>query len=309
MEPSRILPPLALAAAALLAGCSGGGGSDPAGQGSTLSISLMDAPVDGVTEVNVEIAAIWIKPTGSGPATKLPLTKVPLQVNLLELTEQNAAILIDEAVIEPGSYEWLAMDVNATFDGIYDSYVMTDVGGQEEIRVPSGRLRLVSGFDVPENEAVQLLFDWDMRKGLVDPPGQPGYLLKPAFRMLDVTAYGVLQGTVALNTITDAANDCDADDTDLDVGNVVYVFAGADVDPDDVDGIAADPVATADVTQNTAGDYVYRTLLQPGAYTVAFTCQASNDDPETDETGTPKAIVFRPDQNVTIAGSAVTADF
>lgn len=309
MELSRLLPISALAATALLTACSGGGSAPTAAGQSTLSISLMDAPVDGISEVNVEIAAIWLKPAGSGPAFQVPLTTTPFTADLLELTDTNAALLIDEAVIEPGAYEWLAMDVNATFDGIYDSYVMTDAGGQEEIRVPSGRVRLVSGFEVPENQGVELLFDWDMRTGLVDPPGQPGYLLKPAFRMLEVSAFGALEGTIALTTVTDAANNCAVDDADLDVGNVVYVFANGDVTPDDVDGIAADPVAMAEATPNTAGDYAYRLMLEPGAYTVAFTCQAGNDDPEVDETGTADELDFLPAANATIAGSTVTVDF
>jgi hypothetical protein len=267
---------------AALVGCSGGGSDSPA-RGSTLSVSLMDAPVDGVTAVHVRIDSMWIKPTG-GPAVQLPLTKAPLDVNLLALTDTNAAILIDDAVIEPGSYEWLAMDVAAE-RGVRDSYVLTETGGEEEIelRVPSGRVRLVSGFDVPANQAVRLLFDWDMRQGLVYPPGQGQYLLKPAFRMLDVAAYGVLQGTIAAATVgtslDSAVNNCAADDNvDLEIGNVVYVFAGA-VTPDDVDG-TDDPVATVEATRNVAGDYVYRTLLDPGAYTVVLTCEGGNDDPE-----------------------------
>lgn len=265
---------------AALAGCSGGGGDSSSGR-STLSVSLMDAPVDGVTAVYVRITSMWIKPSG-GPAVQLQLSKTPLDVNLLELTDTNAAILIDEAAIEPGSYEWLAMDIAAE-RGVRDTYVLTESGGEEDVevdaRVPSGRLRLVSGFEVPPNEAVQLLFDWDMRQGLVYPPGQNQYFLKPAFRMLDVTSYGVLKGTIAKATVEDAANDCDADDTDLTVGNVVYVFeAGAT--PDDLDG-TDDAVATVEATEDTvSGNFVYRTLLEPGDYTVVLSCEAGNDVPE-----------------------------
>jgi hypothetical protein len=269
-----------------LVGCSGGGSGDSAPQQrSTLSVSLMDAPVDGVTAVFVKITSMWIKPLGNGPAVQLPLANAPLTVNLLELTDTNAAILINEAVIEPGSYEWLAMDIAAE-PLVRDSYVMTETGGEVDLFLPSGRLRLVSGFEVPPNQAVRLLFDWDMRKGLVFPPGLGRYLLKPAFRMLDVTAYGVLEGTIAATTVgtslDPAANNCASDDNvDLTVGNVVYVFAGA-VTPDDVDE-TDDPVATVEATLNAAGDYVYRTLLEPGSYTVMFTCEAGNDDPETDD--------------------------
>ena len=270
-----------------LIGCSGSGADAPPAR-SKLSVSLMDAPVDGVTAVYVKITSMWIKPQGSGPAVQLPLEEAPLTVNLLELTDTNAAILIDEAVIESGSYEWLAMDVAAERN-VRDSYVMTETGAEEEIelRVPSNRVRLVGGFDVPPNESLQLLFDWDMRQGLVYPPGQRQYLLKPAFRMLDVTAYGVLKGTIAAATVGTSldpdVNNCASDDEDdLTVGNVVYVFEG-DVTPDDVDG-TDDPVATVEAERNAAGDYVYRTLLEPGSYTVVFSCEAANDeDPEADD--------------------------
>jgi hypothetical protein len=269
-----------------LIGCSGSGGDAPPAQ-SRLSVSLMDAPVDGVTAVYVKITSMWIKPQGNGPAVQLPLENAPLTVNLLELTDTNAAILIDEAVVDPGSYEWLAMDVAAERN-VRDSYVMTETGGEEEIelRVPSGRVRLVGGFEVPPNESLQLLFDWDKRRGLVYPPGQGQYLLKPAFRMLDVTAYGVLKGTIAaatVGTILDPTrNNCASDDDDdLTVGNVVYVFEG-DVTPDDVDG-TDDAIATVEAERNAAGDYVYRTLLEPGSYTVVFSCEAGNDDPDADD--------------------------
>src|SRR5262245_42876479 len=281
----RVAP--ALATLGLVA-CSGGGGDSPAPTGpSKISVSLMDAPVDGVTAVYVKITSMWIKPQGGGPAVQLPLTTTPMTVNLMELTDKNAAILINEAVIEPGSYEWLAMDVAAERN-VRDSYVMTEAGGEEEIelRVPSNRVRLVGGFEVPPNQSLKLLFDWDMRKGLVNPPGQHQYMLKPAFRMLDVTAYGVLQGTIAAATVgtslDPAVNNCASDDkVDLNLGNVVYVFEG-DVKPDDVDG-TGDPVATVNATRNAAGDYVYRTLLEPGTYTVVFSCEAGNDDPEAED--------------------------
>jgi len=271
-----------LAATALL-GCSGGG-DDAAPQDARISVSLMDAPVDGVTAVYVKITGMSIKPEG-GPAVPLVLTTAPMTVNLMELTDTNAAILVNEAVIAPGRYEWLSMDIAAQ-PNERDSYVLTETGGEEEIdlRVPSGRVRLVSGFDVESNEAVRLLFDWDMRQGLVFPPGQGRYFLKPAFRMIDVTSYGRLEGTIAGTLVgTDLnaeTNNCATDnDEDIEVGNVVYVYAGALSKPfDDIDG-TDDPVATIEATRD-GSDYRYSTLIAPGTYTVVFTCEAGNDDPE-----------------------------
>ncbi|HEY8518799.1 MAG TPA: DUF4382 domain-containing protein [Gammaproteobacteria bacterium] len=274
--------PAAVAAAFALAGCSGGGGDGGGSATGTLSVSLMDAPVDGVASVHVEIAKLWLKPAGEGPAVELPLANAPLRVNLLELRDDNAAVLIDGASVPAGEYEWLAMDVNAEFDNVLDSYVMTAIGGQEELRVPSGRVRLVSGFEVAPNQAVRLLVDWDLRAALVNPGGQPGYLLRPAFRVLHADALGILTGTVSGTLVGPG---CEADDpNDLAVGNVVYVFpAGATPnDLDDVDGADVEPVAFADAVQTpTSGaDFEYRVALAPGAYDIAFTCLAGNDDPE-----------------------------
>ena len=56
-----------LVALASLVGCSGSSGGSGGGQ-AKLSVSLMDAPVDGVTAVYVKITSMWIKPNGNGPA-------------------------------------------------------------------------------------------------------------------------------------------------------------------------------------------------------------------------------------------------
>jgi hypothetical protein len=296
---------LAVGAMSLIA-CSGGGGESSGT--STLTVSLMDAPVDDVTAVNVEITALWLKGPGSA-AKLLKMSQTPMKVNLLNLNDKNAAILIDGQSIDPGSYEWLDMDVNADFDGVLDSFVVTKIGGQEELRVPSGRVRLVGGFDVAANQAVQLLFDWDLRKGLVDPPGQPGFLLKPAFRVVDVHELGKLSGTVAIATLnaTGDPNGCLADDPNLDVGNAVYVFAGANITPDDIDGVDPDPVAVIPVEPSSTGDYVYHTVIAPGTYTIAFTCQAGNDNPDDGQSENIKFVA--PVTRTISADTEVAVDF
>jgi hypothetical protein len=186
---------------------------------------------------------------------------------------------------------------------------MTKTGGQVELRVPSGRVRLVGGFTVEPSQAVQLLFDWNLRKGLVAPPGQPGFFLKPAFRVIDVTELGKLSGTVALATLnaTGDPNGCLSDDANLDVGNAVYVFAGDAITPDDVDAIDPDPVTVIPVEPNAAGDYVYRTVIAPGTYTIAFTCQAGKDDPSD---GMSDDLIFVAPVTRTIAADVeVVVDF
>ena len=126
-----------------------------------------------------------------------------------------------------------------------------------------------------------------MRKGLVYPPGQGQYMLKPAFRMLDVTAYGVLQGTIAATTVgtslDPATNNCASDDNvDLDRRQRRLRVRGRR-DARRRRQAPTIAIATVEAKRNAAGDYVYRTLLAPGTYTVVFTCEAGNDDPEADD--------------------------
>jgi Domain of unknown function (DUF4382) len=296
---------LALFAAIALTACSNGGGGDgrssgidnsgiggPGGpQNGTLSVLLTDAGID-VSEIWIQIDRINLKPV-DGPALEFEFDP-DLDVDLLTLTPDNAETLLDGVSVPAGDYEWLELVVNADFDNIADSYVIETLGGgQFELRVPSGSVRLVSGLTITANHETSLMIDWNARLGLVKPPGRPGYMLRPAFRVIDMTEFGTLSGTVAMDLITPATpeNGCNADTEidDADVGNVVYVFADNGATPDDIDGVDAetdpnvDPVATLDVAQNTDGDYVFSGMLTPGPYTVAFTCQAGNDDPLTDD--------------------------
>ena len=317
---------LALVSITLAVGACSGGGSDSSvalnsDPRATLSISLIDAPVDDVTAVYVEITHIWLKAEGDGPAEELTLTESPMTVDLLGLTEDNAAILIDGALVEPGTYEWLAMDVNATIDGIYDSYAVTDTEEWREIRVPSGRVRLVDGFEVEAHAAMQLIFDWDLRKGLVYPPGlggrdTPAYILKPAFRVIGTDVFGRLSGSIDVATVMLEDNACNADveDDDFDTGNAVYIFSGNDVTPDDFDEeMDVEPLAAVNAEiSDDATRYEYSMLLPYGDYTVAFTCQAAADLAESNETGNADpdddTVAFFEPVNVTLSSSLGETD-
>lgn len=248
-----------------LAAC--GGGSTPTG---SISMSLMDRPVDDVTELVVTITAVRIKPRGDGPAIELPMTTTPMTVNLLSLTADNAAVLVEEAVVEARDYNWVEFDIDDS--DTTKAYAMTVSGGMVpvDVDVPSDRLRLVSGFSVEPNQAVRFLFDWEVGKGLVDAVGRNEYILRPAFRILRVDELGAVSGKLTSDTAM-ADPVCSAVDDPM-IGKVVYFFEGT-VTPDDIDGIDAEPVTTVDAVYDPGtGDYPFRTVLDPGDYTVALTC-------------------------------------
>lgn len=294
----------------LLAACGGGGGGG-SGMGS-LSLAITDAPVDGVDQVWVQFRAIELKPK-NGPAITFDFD-TPLSVDLKTLTGANTEILLDAQQVPAGEYNWIRLIVNADFDNVFDSYVVTKTSEQVEIRVPSGEVKLVSGFTVVQGVEASFVIDWNLRMGLTDPPGQAGYLLKPAFRIIDLQEYGGIEGTVDTALIT--AESCTAD-PNTGEGNDVYVYAGAGITPDDVDGLDPEPLTTARVTLNDdTGNYGYTVpFLAPGAYTLAFTCQGADDvspnplvpspDPAADN-----VLVFTPGVDATVvADQTATVNF
>lgn len=290
-QPRLAAAAAATTAAVLLGACSGGGdGIDSTSGSGSLSLSLIDAPVTEVDQIWLTITQINVKPAGGSPI-EFPLDPV-IRTDLITLDVDNAQDLLENEAVPAGQYEWIELEVDADFDSqTDDSWVVTNVGGVEELRVPSGSVRLVSGFTVTADRATRFVIDWDMRRGLVNPPGQAGYLLRPAFRVVDMTEYGTLSGIVETALITSDA--CDDDGGSYDVGNAVYVFQDPEPDedavgasPDDIDGDdadGADPLATIDVDPGPDGPYVYGTILSPGAYTLALTCLAGYDDPQTND--------------------------
>lgn len=285
---------LLVSVAIALTACSSGGSdkgsvtvttTGSAGATGFLTLNLRDAAVHDVAEVWVEFDGVTLMRADDDPVEiSFP---APVSVDLLTLTADNTETLLDSAQVPAGAYEQMRLHVNAEHDGVMDSYVITNSGGQEEIRVPSGSqsgLKLIGGVTITANQELSLMIDWDVRMGLVDPPGLPGRLLRPTLRVMDMTAYGKLTGTVAMALVTDGT--C-TNDLSLDTGNAVYVYDQFDFtldDPDDLGGaVGPVPVATAAVTQGTAGDYVFEAMLSPGDYTVAFTCQADDDATDTDE--------------------------
>lgn len=267
-----------VAAIAILAGslgaCSGGSSSSDG----SISLSLMDRPVDGITELNITVTEFRVKPQGNGPAFPLDMVETPVTVNLLELSVDDPAIFVDRANIPAGTYNWLEMTVDDSDSSLANA--MTDVGGmkQVDIDVPSNRIRLINNFEVEPNDSVRLLFDWDVRKGLTEAVGRQVLILKPVIRVLDVEEFGSVEGEITSATLMATGNVCTADsatDMEYDVGNVIYVFEEG-VAPGEI-GVV-DPYTTVEARdEDNDGDYEYRAVLMPGTYTFAATCQAGVD--------------------------------
>lgn len=263
------------------AACGGGSGDDSPATGS-LTLGLTDAPIDQVFAVNIQIRGVSVKPQ-SGPAIDFDFP-APIDVDLLSLQNGSVSTLLDGETVPAGPYNWIELHLNAELDGVFDSYVMeTENSHMVELRAPSGSTRFVSGFVVTAGQNNDFTLDWDVRRALTNPEGLDGWHLTSAHRLIDMTEYGSLTGAVVNSLDMDPSCTSDAEGN----GNVVYVYAGHDAAPDDM-GSANEPLTSAPVTVEgaMAGTYTYTVpFLDPGQYTVAFTCQGLDDNPDTDEVG------------------------
>ncbi|MDX1475471.1 MAG: DUF4382 domain-containing protein [Reinekea sp.] len=259
----------------------------------TLTLKLTDAAVTDANNVVLSVAGVTIKgPDGQQKFEFLGENNEPeaKSIDLLSLTGAQSMELVSDWSLPAGEYQWLRLDVNTQEDG--DSYVMIG-DAQHEITIPSGELKLVSGFTVPANADANFTVDVDLYKGLVLSNG--GYKLKPVMRLIDNAQVGHVSGIVDGNIFAD--NSC--------VSMAVYAFAGSDQTADDVFGDAGpDLVAWVDTT-GVENQYELG-FLTPGSYTLHLACDPA-DDPEVDDDVT---FIADQAQNVEVQNNTTTtADF
>ena len=297
---------LVLAFGILSAGC---GNSSTTGSGA-LSLQITDAAVDGAEHVYVQFHGLGIQ-SASGTRTTLyycqdsmdPMKTVvsaaacatpaaPKQIDLLALAGGQAEALLEGFTLPSGQYSWIRLMVDTA--GIHDSYIVVSGGADYELTIPSGSetgLKLNRGFVVPAGGNADFTMDFDLRKS-VTVTGTGDYLLRPTLRMVDNAMVGAITGTVDPSLVTSGCTPA------------VYVFTGAGITPDDIDGIAPDPVTSANVTLDSgSGKYRYKAaFLEAGDYTIAYTCQAALDDPMIDD----KLVTFTGTTSVSVTANTIT---
>jgi len=294
--------------AALLAACGsgdGGGGSKDAPTGS-LKLSVTDAPVDDAEAVWIKFRAVEFKPEGGSPVRHEllgagnPQVPAPQSINLLPLQEGRSAVLVNDLELPAGRYEWIRLIVD-NVENERDSYIVIE-GNECELRVPSGDesgLKLIRGFTLPANGSVALTVDFDLRKSIVEPPGQQGtgidctqaYLLKPVLRLVQDSDVGAITGTVDPSLFLPVCS------------RLVYVFsdgtgpAGGTL-PDDQD--ANDPNPVVMVKADAVTGAYHASFLPSGNYTLAFTCGL-------DDMATNDALVFSPTKAASVQPNLITS--
>lgn len=284
---SAHLAAAALGGALALTGCGDGGSGSATG---ALTVGVTDAPIDRADAVTVEFTGITVKPAEGEPQLiELPDDNDdgepdPETVTLTDLTGENRAVLLEEVTVPAGDYAWIRLHVEAK-KGVLDSTItLEDGSGPYSLYVPSGAesgLKLVGGLSVPEDGNQDVTVDFDLRKSVHKPEIGTDYYLRPTLRLVDTSEIGVLKGTIGDQFLTN--NSCDPATDDA----AVYVFDG-DVTPDDytspqTDNQDVDPITTAQ-PEDDAGTWKYTVgYLLAGTYTVSFTCQAGQDQNDSND--------------------------
>ncbi len=149
-------------------------------------------------------------------------------------------------------------------------------GTQYPLRFAEGAYVPVS-FSVEEDESSTASFalSLDLRKSLSYSEDDRQYTLTPTLRSAAVADAARIEGSVSVT--------CPAG-TSLGEGGAVYLFSGADIEPNDI-GSSVEPYATAAVVIDTfsvSTGYALR-FLPAGDYTIALTCNGNNDRPGVDD--------------------------
>jgi len=316
--PKQLNAILALGAILAINGCGGSGGGSGGASTGTLSLQITDGPVETADNVFIQFHGLELQSADGkrttlyycqdpADATKTVLSETacttpaaPKQLDLLALTGGQAEALLNDFTLPSGHYSWIRLMVDTA--DLLDSYIVV-LGTPYELTIPSGAetgMKVNRGFDVPAGGSANFTIDFDLRKS-VHVTGTGEYMLRPTLRMVDNVLVGSISGTVdnTLMTVTcDPVNDHPA----------VYVFAGSSVTPDDIDGIPADPVTTASVKYDSvSASYKYKAaFLEAGDYTVAFTCDAADDDPIVDNTLNAPLVNFSGTTTVSVTANTTT---
>ena len=272
----------------LLVACGGGGSGWPdntgndngtaSGAKSNFTLQVTDAPIDNIVAVVLQFTEIRLR-RSDGDWISYPL-ETPKSIDLLKLEGSRTADLLTDEPLPTGRYDEIRLLLD---DAPMANYVDLGAGGIQQLDVPSGTssgLKIKGDFMRNAQNRLTLVIDFDLRQSIRNPGKSGKYMMQPVLRLVDADKSGFLRGQVSALRLSSAGNCSDADPNTY---NAVYLFAGHDVIPADIDlgsNKDIDPVATATVRwQPMKAAYEYELgFLAGGDYTLAITCNADLDD-------------------------------
>ncbi len=299
----------------LLTAClsGGGGGSSSGGSGTgQVSFAITDSPVSDAQNVVVSFDCLELQSANSG---RRIFTFDPVkQIDLLQYQGNEFAQLISDELVPSGPYQWARLCVIAEQGNDQDSYIILKNGARYSLYVPSGDqsgLKINTNYYVEQDSSTAFTIDFDLHKSVNNPEGFPDYKLRPTLRLVKNDQVGSITGTVMQDACMGIGDNIE--------NAAVYVFSGDVVIPDDLnttDTTDIDPITTAMVKLDPMDSlYKYTAGFIDGSdggqqYTVALTCQFSDDLPDQDNMILFDNTPINTTNPVTVnAGQGTTVDF
>lgn len=266
----------------------------------TLTLSMTDAPLDGVSKVIVQFTGLEIKPVGSD--LKTIWFDTPVDIDILSLQGKRRATLLPEYKLSAGEYEYIRLLVNAN-QGEYNSLVVLDDNTWLPLYIPDADktgLKIAKSFRISTQGNTQLTLDMDLRKSLFKESTESAYRLSPSLRWVKEYEYGHISGFVDNALLSD--NGCI--DTNSQSFGAIYLYpalAQGQV-PQDIQRNASDPLSSANIEFDASkGEYFYTLGYIPSkiTYSAVLVCDARLENPTTADTltfvGAPKSITVDED--------------
>ncbi|MGI3036815.1 DUF4382 domain-containing protein [Vibrio diabolicus] len=303
--------------AVALIGCNSD--SDSVSTMTPVTLSVSDAPIDDVSEVVITYNKVAFLPLDGGTPQVFDVYKtdeegnlvdedgnplpegedpLPLSVNLLNFQGSDAQELVDDEPIPTGNYK-LCVFANDGDHPNYPSYVIDEAtGNQIPLTVKgdgacpqgvgkdpdSGVLFFNNTFAVnPDNN--EFVVEFDLRRGLKDGTSQnEGYSIqRTSVTLINTVTTGEIQGDVATLTY----QSCETDTPSANgYAHAIYLYEG-NIAEENMGPFAgaegqAMPIAAANVVQDVDdANYEYEFgFVEPGTYSVGYTCTANDDSEE-----------------------------
>ena len=237
----------------------GGGGSGSSSSDGTLSLQLTDATTNDYKAVYVTITTVkvCVYDENEGEENSWIVVAEPGGTyNLLELVNGVQEYLgITE--LEAGHYTQMRLMIGSTSDGEinilgenhpYANYVVDSADAYHELKVPSGvqtGIKLVSGFDIYENQTTELILDFDASRSVVKAGNSGKWLLKPVIKVVGTTV-ATISGNI----------------TDEESAGLEGIVVSAQI----YDSVSDDVIVQASTITDEYGNYVL--FVEPGEYSL-----------------------------------------
>jgi hypothetical protein len=172
----------AFACALLLLGCSDSGfgplsygpltsPTGQHGQPATLEILLKDAPVEGLEALVITMESLELHHTG-GPFFEA--LAGPRTFDLLQLRDRTLSIASLD--LDPGRYTQIRIFVSEA--------IATVEGEERDVKVPSGKIKIIHPFELPEGATAVMIIDFDAEESLhLHETGNGQLILRPVIKI------------------------------------------------------------------------------------------------------------------------------